>query len=406
MNDKQLKKLEKNGQKLQRLLQNILNRLPLVTGTISEFKEFCGNITMTNSRRLIVSANSDKGGIDVLLNINGPEGLTKIAQQIDFQLKDKGIQSDFEEAIGLLKETISVNAKSHSDLKRKLSSSRSEKPKLDLLKVNEEQFFTNSTLLGESLEQIISIHTVDYDEKNGQIKSLCIESHNDIVLASGARPYAQHFYRNIESAPLSEPSFISKSECNTDFINSKQSSEFIIQDYSHANIDRFFSGVNNFDNAFLFSFNSEALRKFSYVCGRNDNDYAKVSSGNFNICSFGTSCHSPTKKLAIIVLLPKSLARNSLPNVGCYPASFGQNNKNLAKQDFVFEKIPSSLTVHTFQPGNFNYSQHLSFEGSNEIIDSAIGFSGKDASDYTGFLLSVNFPLWLASYQIYFEING
>lgn len=406
MNDKQLKKIEKNGRKLQRLMQSILNRLPLVSGTISEFKEFCGSITMTNSRRLIVSANSDKGGIDVLLNINGPEGLKKIAQQIDIQLKDKSIQSDFDEAIDLLKETISANAKSHSDLKRKLSSSRSEKPKLELLKVNEEQFLTNSTLLGESLEQIISIHTVDYDEKSGQIKSLCIESHSDIVLASGARPYAQHFYRNIESAPLSEPSFISKSKCNAAFINSKQSSEFIIQDYSHANIDRFFSGVNNFENAFLFSFNSEALQKFSYVCGRHDNDYAKISSGNFNICSFGTSCHSPTKQLAIIVLLPKSLARISLPNVGCYPASFGQNNKELVKQDFVFEKIPSALTVNTFQPGNFNYSQHLNSEYSKEIIDSAIACSGKNANDYTGFMVNVNFPLWLATYQIYFDVNG
>ena len=397
--------IESCAENIRTLLTDIFVFIPRTARSISGFGSFCG-INISTSRRFVKAAKESKSGIDAILTLPGPDGLEKIASGLNTQLRSVELEQYFTSLIQQFQELIFTYARSHAELKRKLTLTVNREVMSEAEKecdLRRRLFQENSELIGESVEHYLGIHCVSESQlRQNLISNLTIASCRNVALAHGARPYLQTFSQNSGSVKLSEPQFYNG--LNYKAISQERSCEFVLKCFSQENIEAYYSGIDKSDNAIVFSPPTERPNKFTFACGRFEPSFFQYSTGDDTlVSSHSIACRSPGKRLTLIVLLENRLAKKSIAKSACYPSSV--NAKEIIKMvgESALEQLIPGPDVRLFNPMTHDFNKTLETRGVNEIIHAATKLKGDDVANYTGYYIDVDYPTWLSTYHIHFE---
>ncbi|MFT4927459.1 MAG: hypothetical protein ACI8WB_003566, partial [Phenylobacterium sp.] len=163
--------------------------------------------------------------------------------------------------------------------------------------------------------------------------------------------------------------------------------------YSWASSSLVFNNLNKiqipFDATFLFN---------------NSHADANPLSTEATTSNHSMSMKMPTKRLAFLVFVDKRFDRRSTVSVGCYPNSMQiertQHSSGEVWNDrfpeFPELKIVNSLTSITELTG---------IDNADAMVQYLFEYGELSRDDFVCYMIDVRYPIWSASYKIYFEFE-
>ena len=112
---------------------------------------------------------------------------------------------------------------------------------------------------------------------------------------------------------------------------------------------------------------------------------------------------SPAKRLVLVSLMERSLARASTVQCGSYPSSQKIHEYLHHPENLWSERFSEDPEIRLFRPDETALSGKLRMEHIDELIAFGFELLGMHSSQFDGYYIDVDFPLWLTCHRFYFE---
>ncbi len=398
-----LAQLEEEASKIQAKLDKVMQQLPLHAKSVTGFSKFT-NTTFSTSQRFIKAVNKSSTGIELVKNLPGPEGILRLAEGLRENSLTPDLSLALENTAEQLDHLIKIFAGSHSELKKILSMYPDNSKDVSLEEKTRALLFDQyQQVCGESIDHYVGFHCVNINSRHPEkISELILALRKNIQLAPGARPYSLMFTDSEKPIRLQKLDFKTSQELAP--FSADAPSNTVLKDFSHPKIEQFYSGINRQGNAFIFSPQSDQLSNFDLACTHFDSqaDHSPLAEKNsVNLCNI--NCRAPGKRLTLIVFLSKKLAKSCLVKTSCTPSSLKVHEFEHTPQEIWYEEIGSAPKLKLFDPVTTNLDKLLDVNYIESTISPCMDNLKQVREDYTGYLIDVNFPNWLTTYNIYFE---
>ncbi|NOU50171.1 hypothetical protein HG263_06400 [Pseudoalteromonas sp. JBTF-M23] len=397
LNQQTVSELTRLGDRLKKNLNAIFAELPVTANTINGLTNFL-NYHRSNSQR-VFNAKKAATGDQVLLQLPGIKALEEFINKLQPHISESNHQQ-LSQACHLFAESIKTYASSHADLKRQLQ--KLHEPNTDELPHQQDKraqlYYAAKSLLGFSVEHVFCTYILTLQKPDSDfLQEIALISKKSVKRQRGAPPFVQ-FYTHPHPSDFKKPKLLSKSSRITpnEFtigIADEFSSEGLEQaysSYSPSNSGIVFDDLPNapvFDATFIFNNPDELVNPLTHQ--------SQCSSTSISI-------KNPTKRLTLLVLVDKAIDRSSNVNVGCYHGNQKVEEGKLNASDMWTERLPDfpELSIISLQnPHNLlNKDQQMQAK-----VKYLLDYANLDADRFVCYLMDVDYPIWSATYRIYFE---
>ncbi|AZZ96275.1 hypothetical protein [Pseudoalteromonas sp. R3] len=392
--------LRRLGERVKKVLTAIMRALPPQAQTIGGFARHIGCHRSTSQR--LFNANKAKSGEQVLYHLPGLQALNALGSQLQGHIPDN-LVVQWCQVSQRFAATMPQYARSHAELKRLLAGDQENKANTPGGNVSGQDkraqlYYAAKSLLGMSMDEIFCAYVLTRGRgREGFLQEVAMISKSQVMRETGAAPFVQ-FYTHPHS-----DDFIAPLDINVHSrVDAKRFSIGIAQElstpgllnafasYSPGNSGLVFDpipGHEHFDATFIFNNPDELVDPLSHA--------SKCSSTSISI-------KNPAKKLRLLVLIEKQLDRHSCVNVGCYHGNQKVEEGKLSVEDMWTERLPEfpELRLIDLAAG----AQALHGDATQQQkLDYLFRYAALDPTNYSCYLMEVDYPIWSTTYRIYFE---
>ncbi|NTS77190.1 hypothetical protein HR060_09975 [Catenovulum sp. SM1970] len=388
------------GKQLKEQLNQILLALPNHAKSIAGLTEYL-SYNRSNAQRVIKASQC----LDFKLVLTACPGVAAL-REFSHLLQIKSLESldlnELNQTIDQMEQIIRQHARSHAELKRLLSAQSSKKSsgkgRLATSQLRKQHFEASSQLIGNQIEQMFTCHILTENRFNPDyLHEVAIVSKNGVRLGEQAPPFVQ-FYTHPNNDNFTGPARyklddrVKENQFEIGIIDAFSSDFFAdsYTEYSTSNSGLVFANLPReqaFNASFLFS---------------NPDELVNPMSNESRCSSTSISIKNPTRHLAMMVFIEKSLDRQSNVNVGCYSGNQKVEEGKLKASEMWTEKLPGFPELKVLANGAPQMQSINAIEVSDQI-DFLFQFAGLNQADFACYLMTVDYPIWSSTYRIYFE---
>ncbi|RXJ74772.1 hypothetical protein CS022_00660 [Veronia nyctiphanis] len=386
--------LNRLGEKYQQHLHHVFSQLPRHAHSIGGLRKETG-YNRSNSQRIVTAKNA-KDGLKVLYSLPGVEGQYEFCQRISTYLEKRDIEK-LQAFIEQFSDAVQRFARSHAGLKRLLENNTAIQAQDSNLLSRRQLFMSASTLLGTSVDSMFCCFALTpRDDNSTYLHEQALISKEGMRRSTKAPPFVQ-FYTHENPDGEQAPRVLQRGEQ----LLAPTYKVAVAGDLTTDGVDencmsypKGQSGVvfdecvpNPFNAGFVFS-NPEQL--------------INPLTGSSRCTSTSVSIRLPTKKLNMLVLVDKTLNQQSSVNIGCYLGNSTVNENHLRSSDMWTDRLPDFPKLKVVEFAGLASSFNSRSFTVNKL-DYFVNCFGLDKTRYSAYLLDVDFPIWSATYRVYFE---
>ena len=409
LNEIDLAQVKRSGEHFKKTLRELFENIPPKSRSIIGLHRWT-KVNKSTCQRLVQALTKSTDGIDVVIKLPGPDGLQQFIKKFKKLFEDKSKLGDFDQMIQEYQNLIFSYASSQSNLKRVLLQSSSK------TNLNREQYFkklrmqayqTNRELTGESIDLYFGIHVIkENKEDKTTVDETVVANRIGVELAKNARPFVQTFTANQGSSDLLPPVAVAQHDF---FEESKKGhNEYLLTDFSSPDIGKSFAGVGSLGNNLIYNqnLNPSLTEKFDITMAFQVLKGQKSPlHGGPKVMSQGLMQRSPAKKLILLTLMNKKLDKRSAVQGGCYPSSVRALEIGHNPEDLWSDKFSDSSEIKILDTDSESMAEKTGVDNADQLIAEVMRLLRDDVTNYTGYFLEVDYPLWLTSQRFYFDFS-
>lgn len=407
LNEAEVAQIRRAGEHFKKVLRETFELFPRSARTIAGLARWT-KINKSTCQRFVQALTKSSDGIDVIVTLPGISGLKQLEKTINQLLqKNEGLKS-FTSMVAEYEDLILEFATSQSELKRSLQkfqnrssrsfSSYNRKLKKDAYELNRE-------LTGESVDTYVGAHffRINKDDKNF-LDEMIVSQKVGVELTKFARPFVQNFGGNLTAISINDPVTINSG--NLDSFKRKESGEYLLEEFSSPGIENCYAGLGNLKDSLVYNHTLEnnSLSNFDIALAHYDyKTQPNPLTDEHKIICQSIMQRSPAKRLVLMALVDKWLDKGSDIQSGCYPASVRIHEKDHQPEDLWSERFTDVPEIKLFQPGDGSLSAKLRLNNIDRLIDLGFELLDEEPSNFTGYFIETEYPLWLTSHRFYFK---
>ncbi|CAH9062458.1 hypothetical protein PSECIP111951_03655 [Pseudoalteromonas holothuriae] len=397
LNQQTASELTRLGERLKKNLNAIFAELPASANTINGLTQFL-NFHRSNSQR-VFNAKKSATGEQVLLQLPGIKALEEFSQKLKPHISESNLQQ-FIQSCHLFAESISTYASSHADLKRQLQ--KLHEPNTDEIPHQQDKraqlYYAAKSLLGFSIDHVFCTYILTRQNPQADyLQEVALISKTGIKRQRGAPPFVQ-FYTHPHPSDFIRPKLLSKSSQ----ISANEFTIGIAKEYSTPGLEQAYSSYSPSNSGIVFDELPDAPRFDATFIFNNPDELVNPLTNKSQCSSTSISIKNPTKRLTLLVLLDKAIDRSSNVNVGCYHGNQKVEEGKLNVSDMWTERLPDfpELRVISLQAPQNLLNKNSKMHSKVKYL---LEYANLDAEQFVCYLMDVDFPIWSATYRIYFE---
>jgi len=89
---------------------------------------------------------------------------------------------------------------------------------------------------------------------------------------------------------------------------------------------------------------------------------------------------------------------------GCYPSSIKIHEKLHQPEDLWCERFSESPEIQLINPDDPMLNSKLNVDFADELLANGFAMLGANPKDYMGYMMCVDYPVWLTSHRFYFVL--
>ncbi|GAA0370658.1 hypothetical protein GCM10009092_38710 [Bowmanella denitrificans] len=399
LNEQDLMALSRTGEQIRHAIRQLLQDVPEHARTITGLSEFM-DINRSNSQRLLTAAHRVKTGHDVICALPGIEALDEFVAKSKQLGLDKIKLAEAGKAIEQFRLAIHRYARSHADLKRRLSIPQSQgnigqSLGGSALELRHQHFIACKQLLGVATEQLFSVHILfENPHRQAFLQELALVAKQGILRNRHAQPFIQ-YYSHSNPPDFEGPQPIQlDSEMQPD-----QFSVGVIEPFSSDGLMQAYSGYSAAHSALVFNELGEHHPFDATFLFSNPDELANPLHSDSPFSSTSISIKHPTARLQMLVFLHKDIDRKSNVSTGCYAANSKVQEGKLSSDELWSEKLPDSpelrLTSYESVMQQLQHRQQM-------MLDFLFHHANLVPEQFSCYLLDIQYPIWSSTYRIYF----
>ncbi|TQV84950.1 hypothetical protein [Aliikangiella coralliicola] len=403
---KQLKTLERQGERYKSIIRKFINRLPSNARSVTGLGKWF-NISRSNSQRVLqVLTSSD--GLEVIQLMPSPQGLHKFVRAVIEKDPETPHLIQLNQMIGQFEALLIDFGISHNQLKVQLKEDKAFNRTLEPDENNSKRktiFELNSQLIDESVTLNLGIDcSVINDSIPDYLSEVVLASRRGLKFGSRARPYIQPFVGNERNYQLNQPKLIRSEQLQHSA--EKTSRQFLLTDYSSPNIESCFRGLGPDGNKIIYDI--KEMSQGQHLLDITLSHIDPISEPNplsqqHDITIHGVECRNPSQKIVLISLLDKRLATNSIAKAGNYTTSYTAQESGFFPEEIWSDRFSNNIQLEIFNPGETDLATKLQIPELNLLLNATARANNRNLSDLVGYYIVVDYPLWFTTYRIYFE---
>ena len=405
LTDTELAQIRRSGEHFKLVLRDVLEFFPRSARSIAGLARWSG-VNKSTCQRLVQAITKTSNGIDVIMILPGISGLKQFEQAVrKLSVNDECLQK-LNELVEQYQDLILEFASSQSELKRLLVKFQAKgSASLDSYqkKLKKTAFETNRELSGESVDLYLGIHFFRFNpEDDSFLDEFILANRLGVELAKSARPFVQAFGANFNKVHINHPKNLSSKDLDQSVSN--QSGEFLLTDFSTQGIEKSYAGFGSFDNSLVYNPSREPInnRPFDITLAHLDvKTQPNPLTHEHKTIVQGLMDRSPAKRLILMTFIHKKLDRASNIQAGCYPSSVKAHEQDHLQEDFWSERFSDAPEIKLIKPQDGNLNTKLQLDHVDQLVEQSFSFLKEDSSNYVGYFIDVEYPLWLTSHRFY-----
>ncbi|WP_444997774.1 hypothetical protein [Aliikangiella sp. IMCC44359] len=404
-----LVQVRRSGEHFKKILRQIFEHIPRSAHSIAGLARWTG-INKSTCQRLVQALTKSKDGIDVIVTLPGTNGLNQFYAKFKSLLKNKECLDNFQSLINEYQNLIFDYATSQSELKRKLLFSKAQNSASGdtyTKKLRKVAFETNKEICGEEVDLYLGIHVTRVNKRSkNYLDEIIIANRVGVQFTKNARPFVQAFGGNHKPIQIDKPKLFSKDNLPKNKII--ENSSFLFTDFSSAGVEKCFAGVGGLGFDLIYNHTLEPINseKFDITLANLDlkTQLNPMKKGHKVICQ-SISQRSPAKRLVLLSMIEKDFAKLSSIQAGCYPISIKALEMVHTPDDLWSERFSDSPEIMLFKPEEEKLSAKSGVAHIDELLAQTFMLLNDDPSNYVGFYLDVDYPLWHTAHRFYYEFT-
>ncbi|MCF6436773.1 hypothetical protein [Pseudoalteromonas sp. MMG022] len=399
LNQQTASELTRLGERIKKTLNAAFAELPLQAHTINGLTQFL-NYHRSNSQRVFNAKKAATGEL-VLLQLPGIKALEEFTSKLQAHISASNHQQ-LQQVCHLFAKSIKMYASSHADLKRQLQSLH--EPDVDEIPHQQDKraqlYYAAKSLLGFSIEHIFCSYILTRQSPSADfLQEIALISKTGIKRQRGAPPFVQ-FYTHPHPTDFTQPQLLTQASR----IHSNKFTIGIASEFSTSGLDQAYSSYSPSNSGIVFDELPDAPRFDATFIFNNPDELVNPLTHKSQCSSTSISIKNPTKRLTLLVLVDKAIDRSSNVNVGCYHGNQKVEEGKLNASDMWTERLPDfpELRVINLQNPHNLLNQDMKMQAKVEYL---LNYANLNAEHFVCYLMDVDFPIWSATYRIYFEHN-
>jgi hypothetical protein len=394
-----LASLSQLGKELKSALKEVIDNLPNRVQSISGMSEHL-NYNRSNCQRLLNATSKNKEGIEVISLLPGITSLTEFCEKSTPYIEAKE-NHKLQHLIEEFQRQIKLHARSHSELKRILSSYSDVNSEQKIVTKKDKQarlYEAAKELIGASIDTLFCSYILSNSTKNKDfLQETAMISKLGNTHEKFAPPFVQ-FYTHPHPNDFVKPSLITADSITTN----DGFSIGIVDEYSSDGLFDAYASYSPSNSGIVFDDFSENKPFNATFLFDNPDELANPITHQSHCSSTSLSIRNPTKKLVMLVFLDKAIDMRSTVNVGCYQGNQKVDDGHLKASDMWTERLPSfpDLKIVNLLSPNISSSSSLNIV---ELTDYQFKFAQLDKQNFVCYMMEINYPIWTSTYRIYFE---
>ncbi len=404
-----LAQLQRSGEHFKKILRETFENIPPNARSIAGIARWTG-LNKSSCQRLVQALTKTNDGIDVIVNLPGPNSLTQFSNKFKKLIDNQSCLDDFEQMTEEYQNLIFSFATSQSELKRILQQSMAQgnivrEPYFKRLR--KQAYEINKELTGESVDLYFGVHVIR-ENKNvpTRIDEIVVANRVGVELAKNARPFVQTFSGNQPGLMIEKPNSVDRNNFSSS--HDAGNKEYLFRDFSTPEIEKCFAGVGSLGNNLIYNHSllPKDKKKFDITTAFLEMQFqdSPLHGGPTILCQ-GLMQRSPAKKLILLTLMNKNLDKRSTVQGGCYPSSMRALEAGHNAEELWNDKFSDSPEIKLFYPESENLAGKTGVANVDDLIAETMFFLSEDPADYVGYYLELEYPLWLTSQRFYFDFS-
>ncbi|NVJ49988.1 MAG: hypothetical protein HWE13_08935 [Gammaproteobacteria bacterium] len=406
LTDSEIAQIQRTGDHFKKVLNETFDLLPRSARSIAGLARWSG-VNKSTCQRLVQALTKTQSGLDVIVTLPGVSGLVQLHDSFIDRLREPQNLQRFELMTKQYEDLILKFATSQSDLKRQIEkyqkyTSGSLQSFSRVMRKN--AYEMNRELTGESVDLYLGLCFMRVNPNNHTfLDEFIIANKSGVELSHAARPFVQHFGGNLAELVVNHPQVLTSAEQHR--IDADVSQEFLLSEYSTPGVENTYAGVANLKNALVY-----------------DHTLPPINSGQFNITTahfdartqpnplmddYKVVCQSlmqrsPAKRIALVTFIERELGQHARIQGGCYPSSVKIHEKFHQPEDLWCERFSESPEINLVNPSEPQLDNKLKVDFADNLVGCGFEMLGADPNQYIGFMMYVDYPIWLTSHRFYF----
>ncbi|WP_340677067.1 hypothetical protein [Paraglaciecola sp.] len=394
-----LTSLNQLGEQLKFALIEIIHQFPKQAQTIAGLSEYL-IYNRSNAQRIINAINKSQRGTDVLCQLPGIVSLTEFCQKSALH-GAKNQLNELQNLIETFQQNIKLHARSHTELKRMLSTNVTLTHKASVSADNNKRevlYQAVKDLIGASVDTLFCSYILSDTKKNkNYLQEIAMISKLGVVREDFAPPFVQ-FYTHPHPHDFVKPNKITANSTLTN----KGFSIGVVEEYSTAGLLAAYSSYSPSNSGIVFDNFSNNKPFNATFLFENPDELANPITHQSHCSSTSISIQNPTKKLVMLVFLDKKIDMRSTVNVGCYQGNQKVEDGKLRASDMWTERLPEFPELKIVNPLSTNITS-TSALNIVELTDYQFDFAQLNRQKFVCYMMEIDYPIWSSTYRIYFE---
>ncbi|AOE49763.1 hypothetical protein [Kangiella sediminilitoris] len=395
---KELSLIGREGERIKIGLSNLVDAFPNHAKTITGMSKWLG-ANKSTCQRMVETINKADTGLEVIDSLPGPAGIKGFIKLAESKGSNESLLEEARSVVQRFENLIYDFSRSHSALKKLIRESSSVKETTNSKRDNRAALFESvKKITGETMESSFAAFILKESEQDSNyIQQFTLTYYDSCETSEHSRPLMMPI-APVENKILSgEPDIVSQEQVK----GSNLPLFSVIKEFTSSSI------TENLDK---FELDGDVMVIPTKLGRSNLNfgaiqHYPKLQQSPFHggkkVSCVGLQTRYPTRIQYIACFLEKTFAMRSVANAGVYAG--GSDIAGISSSDLLwYDRFHDEADLRLSEPYD-DFNEKLDYPLANELVDNLFSMSGCQRDQYTCFLMKVEYPIWSATYRMFFQ---
>lgn len=392
--------ISREGERIKNGLTKVIDSFPNNARTITGMANWL-KANKSTCQRMVETINKAVDGLQVIHLLPGPEGINKFLDLAAQNNINKKLIAGAREVVYRFENLIFEYSRSHSALKQLIKSSLQNKEVLpDKLELRKTLYEAAKNITGENIETAFKFFILKENEEDAQyLQQYTLSFHENCKQDKNSRPMMFAANSCEQQLTLDKLEIVSVDSHNnkvlpTFGIVKELTSETVLE-----SVDQALSGdgwvVLPTEHYFENDFNIGVIKNYPF-------EQRGPFHGGQKASCVSAMIRGATKRLNLICFLHRKYAMRSAANIGIYSTNTKLVNMISSPDSLWFDRFQDDLDLLLYNT-TVNFNEKLDHPLANHLVDLFFNLTDCDKSDFSCYLVQVDYPIWASQYRMYFQ---